>query len=144
VSKENVEIVREAHEAAMANEAGLPDEAALNRLFDRDHEFVSSLTGVEGRSYRGLDGYARYRLDMADAWREWRMDVEELIDAGGDTVVAVGRFQARGRTSDVPVDARAGIVFKLRDERILRSHTYFHAADALAAAGLRERTGRGS
>jgi hypothetical protein len=38
----------------------------LNRLRDREHEFVSSLTGVEGRSYRGRDGYAQYRLDVAD------------------------------------------------------------------------------
>jgi ketosteroid isomerase-like protein len=136
MSPTNLEIVREALGATMAGSAGVPDEAALNRLFDREHEFVSSLTGVEGRSYRALDGYVRYRKDMEDAWGAWRMDVEELVDAGGDTVVAIGQLQARGRASGAELDLRVGIVFTLRDGRIRRTHTYFDPADAFEAAGL--------
>jgi hypothetical protein len=77
VSSENVEIAREATKAAASASAGQLDITEMNRLIDRDHEFTSSLTGVEGRSYRGLEGYARYREDMADAWQEWRMDFDE-------------------------------------------------------------------
>jgi len=141
VSKKNVEIARAASKAAMASETGRPDQAALNRLFDREHEFVSFLVGVEGRSYSALDGYARYRDDMDDAWEEWRMDVEDLIDAGGDTVVAVGHFRARGRTSGAPVDRRVGIVYTLRNGRVWRTQTYLDLAEAFAAVGLPEQTG---
>lgn len=138
VSRDNVEIARAALEAAAGASAGNPDVAAMNGLFDREHEFTSSLTGVEGRSYRALEGYGRYREDMDDAWQEWRMDVEEWIDAGGDTVVAIARLQGRGRTSGAPVDRRVGIVFTLRDGRIWRSHTYLDPAEAFEAAGPSE------
>jgi ketosteroid isomerase-like protein len=67
--------------------------------------------------------------------------VEEVIDAGGDTVVAVVRFRARGRTSNVPVDVRADLVHTLRDGESWRTRTYFDAAEAFAAAGPPEGAG---
>jgi ketosteroid isomerase-like protein len=139
MSNENVEIAREATKAAVTASAGKPDIAEMNRLIDRDHEFTSSLTGVEGRSYRGLEGYARYREDMADAWQEWRMDFDEWIDAGRDTVVGIGRLTGRGRASGAPVDRRVGMVLELRNGRLWRTHTYLDADDALQAAGLSSR-----
>jgi ketosteroid isomerase-like protein len=136
MSEKNLEIARAGAEAAAAASAGKPNITALNRLFDREHEFMSALTGVEGRSYRGLEGYAQYREDMADAWQEWRMDVEKWIDAGPDTVVGIMRFEGRGRASGAPVERRAGLVVTLRDGRIWRSRTYLDAADAFEATGL--------
>jgi ketosteroid isomerase-like protein len=138
MSRKNLEIARAGAEAAAAASAGKPDIAALNRLFDREHEFMSALTGVEGRSYRGLEGYAQYREDMADAWQEWRMDVEEWIAAGPDTVVGIMRFEGRGRVSGAPVERRAGLVVTLLNGRIWRSRTYLDASDAFEATGLSE------
>jgi ketosteroid isomerase-like protein len=135
MSEENVEIVRAA--VAAADPAG-PDVAAMNRLFDRDHEFHAAISGLEDRAYRGMEGYRRYQADMADAWGKMEVTADELIDAGGEMVVAIVRYRGRGKGSGAPIDERLGMVLRLRNGRVWRSETYSTVADALKAAGLSE------
>jgi ketosteroid isomerase-like protein len=69
---------------------------------------------------------------------EWTIEIERVIDAGGDRVIAIYRQQAKGRTSGVPVELHMALVHELRDGQVVRMTNYLDPARALEAAGLSE------
>lgn len=66
MSEEEVGIVRRAFEAVVRK--AKPDFATVNAIFDPDHELVSVISAVEGRSYGGAHGFrewaGRHRRDL--------------------------------------------------------------------------------
>ena len=58
----------------------------------------------------------------------------------GDAVVAVVRLTARGKTTGIPVEQLIAQVWTIRDGRALRAQTFPHLSEALAAAGIDERS----
>jgi ketosteroid isomerase-like protein len=115
------------------------DRAAIDELIaisDPDIEFVSIFAGMEGRTYRGYDGFREYFADMSDTWAEFHRDIEKMIDAGGDKVVVFFRLRGTARVSGVPVDERVTTVFELRKGRLYRMVVFRDPAEALRAAGL--------
>jgi hypothetical protein len=55
MSEENVEIARRAMTAAFQRPK--PDFATVNALYHPDHELISGLSDVEGRSFPGIRGF---------------------------------------------------------------------------------------
>jgi ketosteroid isomerase-like protein len=85
----------------------------------------------------GRDRLMRFFSDWWEAFRESRVDVEELID-GGEYVVAVLRVRGYLRGSDGEVDMPETWVTKLVDGRIVEGWEYATKAEALKAVGLEE------
>ena len=137
MSRENVEIVRQIIEASHSDDLESRIEATV-ALWDASCEYTSVTAALEPNTYRGHDGLRRYLGDLAERWAEWRSEVEEVIDAGPDTVVATMRFRATGKHSGAPIEARLGVVFVLSDGKLLRGHTYQSRDEALEAVGLSE------
>jgi ketosteroid isomerase-like protein len=133
MAQENVEIVRLAVDALNRR-----DLATLDSLWSEEGELRSRLAASEGRVFRGRQGIRDYYAWLDDAFEDFRSEVEEIIDAGEDRVVALLRFSARGKASGVPLDQRIGMVVSLRGERIARADSYFSPAEALEAAGIQE------
>src|SRR5688572_8033611 len=76
---------------------------------------------------------------LDEAFEEVRSEVEEIIEAGEDRVVALLRARVRGKASGVPLDdQRFAIVFTFQGELIARADSYLSPAEALEAAGLSE------
>jgi ketosteroid isomerase-like protein len=136
MSEENVEIVRRALEA---NRSGPPDATVevVKELAHPDFEFTSRLSSIEGSTYRGPDGLRRYFEDMADAFQEWRNDVNEMTEVGPDTVLADITFHATGH-SGVAVELQSFVACVLSSGKIVRIHAYPSRREALEAAGLSE------
>ena len=89
--------------------------------------------------FRGRQGIRDYFAWLAEAFEEFRSEVEEIIDAGEDRVVALLIASARGKASGVPLDdQRFAIVFTFQGKRIARADSYLTRAEALEAAGLSE------
>jgi ketosteroid isomerase-like protein len=80
---------------------------------------------------------------MRRFWEEWHsvwdlaIDVSEIRDLG-DTVLALGRIRARGKTSGVDLDEAVGYVFEFDEGLIRKSRAYLDPSEALEAAGLSE------
>jgi ketosteroid isomerase-like protein len=74
-------------------------------------------------------------------WSEFRVDVEELLDAG-DAVVALVRSVAVGEGSGAEVSERVAHVLWLRDGTPYRLKVFGSREAALEAAGLSERPDR--
>ena len=134
MSQENLEIVRQFIEAARSGDVHATEAFVAVSDPGIEHTRLPAASGPE--TYSGHDGVRRWFTDMADLWREWRNEIEELVEAGPDTVAARIRFIAVGRDSGVPVEARLGLVCVVSKGKILRSRTYASGEDALEAVGL--------
>ena len=131
MSQENVEIVRAHLEAYLRGD----NDAAL-AAYDPEVVFDVSLR-PEGRPYYGRDGVAEALRVWTGTWEDWRLAVEQVIDAG-DKVLAVVRESGRGKGSGVEINQRVFGLFTLREGKIVHRQGFLSEDEALAAAGLAE------
>lgn len=143
MSSENVEIVRRIwrHWAAGV-ESG--DPASLEAPWEEgllapDSSFtpLQDVAGVSGRTYVGIEGLREFVRAWTQEWREWRIELEEAIDAGPDRVFAVLHQSAAGKRSGAPVSLRFWMVFTFEDGQVVDRRDYMSREAALEAAGLR-------
>ena len=87
---------------------------------------------------RGKEAVLAYMQDWLDTFDGLNIDPLEVIDAGGDQVVAVLRFGGRAKQSGVETDLTFAAVHTLREGKIARGREYWTKDQALKAAGLRE------
>ena len=132
MSQKNVELVRASWEAAERGEL----EAGF-AFYDPAIEIVDHDLPDAAESYRGFDGFRRWRDDWEASWASWSWEPDEFIDAG-DRVVAVLRVHATGRLSGVDVERIDGAVWTLRYGKCIRFDYYGSKAEALEAVGLEE------
>src|SRR5215211_6187550 len=59
--------------------------------------------------YVGHEGFARWLQDWSDAWVEWTIDVQEVLEVES-RVLLLGRMKARG-ASGVSVERDDGMVY---------------------------------
>ena len=131
VEQENVRVVRRVYDAYLSGNF----EAAL-AMIDPEVEWDGSIR-PEGRVYRGHDGVVEALRTWTGTWEAFRLEVEEIIDAG-DHVIVVEQQSGRGKGSGLPLRQQNFSVFTLRDGRITRVVFARNRDDALEAAGLSE------
>jgi ketosteroid isomerase-like protein len=85
--------------------------------------------------FRGRDAYRTFLERGFDIWAEFRVEVEELLDAG-DVVVAFIRSVAVGDGSGAEVEERIAHVAWMRDGTPYRIKVFSDRERALEAAGL--------
>jgi ketosteroid isomerase-like protein len=139
MSRENVEIVRQAWEAFLAAmERGDPGAFFDSGLLAEDFEWVTTVV-LDGRSvWRGREGFVEFIRTWTAEFDDWSIRVERLIDAAEDRVVSLTVQTATGKESGVPVDMHIGQVVEVKDGRQVRITNYLTHAEALEAAGLEE------
>jgi uncharacterized protein len=131
MSQENVNVVREAWEAAERH-----DNEAILPLYDADVE-IQGLHGLGDRVFRGVGGVREFWRDWNASWSESGSEVEEWIDAGDD-VIAVMHLWGRGKRSGARVEARQSHVWTVRGGKLWRLRVYDTRDEALKAVGLEE------
>ena len=92
--------------------------------------------GVE--SYRGIAGLVEFMRTWTENFEDWSNEYDRFIDAPDDRVVALARQSATGKGSGAPVELDYGLVFELRNRRVIRIRLFLEPAQALEAAGLSE------
>jgi ketosteroid isomerase-like protein len=127
MSQENIESVQRAVQDVEAFWA-LLDEYVVWDL--RDYPILD-LDDV----YVGRDAVVEASRHWWGAWTDYRLDAEELIDAGS-SVVLVLHEQGRGRGSGAPFEQRFAQVWIFGRGRIIRWEVFPDKAAALEAAGL--------
>jgi ketosteroid isomerase-like protein len=140
MSEENVEVVRRVFENAQTAykhghfQESLSVEAGL---LDPDFELVPAAE-LTTEHYRGYDGWERFMQNWTEGFDQWSFELEQLVDAGHDRVVAVARQRGIGKESGVPVDLEFGMLYELNAGRVTRVRVILDPASALEAAGLSE------
>ena len=133
MSQENVDLVRRTIEAFNSG-----DWDASLEYMDEDIEWRAADAVPDQDSYFGRDGVRAFWMAWIDNFEGFRLEVEELIDAG-DAVVVVTRIRGRGIASGAEVHSNSfAQVARVHDGKIRRWEIHDRAQDALEAAGLRE------
>ena len=86
----------------------------------------------------GPDALRRYYGQWEETFEDVRTETDELIDVGGDQVVAVVRSIGRMKGSEAEIDIRYAIVLSVRDGKVGRGREFASREEALEAAGLPE------
>src|ERR1039458_4041675 len=99
MSQENVEIIRGMYAAWLAQ-----DIRAVYETFDEDIELnpdpEASWVGI-GQTYRGLAGIKSYMAAVYDAFKDYRPEVEELMDLGDQVLTLAIEHRSEEHTSEL-------------------------------------------
>ena len=129
MSEQNVAVMREAFKA-MGRE-GL-DAFIAFMADDLDHRAIVGAPDDHGPIH-GPDELKAYLGEWFEMFEEFRVVPTELIDAGGDDVIAVVDFGGRTKGSDVEISQTAAIVYTLRDGKVVRGREFNTREEAVAA-----------
>ena len=132
MSERNVELFRRFVKAFNAR-----DIEAMIAQCDPSIEFHSTFAAVGGAVYHGLDGLRDWHRDLADAWREIRVEPGAYFDLGQDTLL-VFVLHARGRHSRAEVAMPIASVTSWRDGLMIYFKNYTQRDDALSDLGVSE------
>ena len=136
MSQENVEVVRSMIETW--EDHGF--DATID-AFDPEVEVVDlqSAIGMKDRG-RGPEELRRLAEQWVQIFDDWRVELLELADLGGEWVMAYVRFHGVGRDSGIPVSNAQVELYRLVDGRIAQMHVGFHDREE-ALAWVRRREG---
>jgi uncharacterized protein len=129
MSAEAVEVVRTTMQALARGDA----ETALAMLHP-DVRFDATAR-PDGRVWHGRDGVRRAMVEWIGAWNDYRLELEEFIDAG-DRVVCLWTERGRAKHSGVELGHHGGSVYTVEDGLIADMAAYDRREPALRAAGL--------
>jgi ketosteroid isomerase-like protein len=138
MSGENVELVREALAAFVEVDEGLAGPQRLNEFFAEDGIVTLSGFVEELVILHGVDEFLEFRAAWMEPYDDWMYDVEKIIDAGGNRVVATLYQRGRSHDSDSWIEMRYGLIYTIEEGLISRAEFYARPEDAIKATGLEE------
>ena len=108
----NAEVVRLA--LAVWNAAPELTEQAFSEFAHPDMVLDLTSNVLNPATYEGFDGFRSFVEQVGEAWAEFRMEPEEIIEQGNLVVVLV-RAVGTGRGSGVEIDSPVAMVAEVRD-----------------------------
>ena len=142
MSQENVDLVRRLLEMFARRE-----HEAVFEFYDADIEWDATNPGEGATSglsdlggiYHGHDGVRAYWRRWLQAWKDLEFEVHDVLDAGDDVVALIRNQRQWGRHSGIATDMPPyGLVFTIRNGKVVRWRNFSDERSALEAAGLRE------
>ena len=131
MSQENVEIVRDQVERFKTTGELSPETAAEDIVWHDPPDFP------DAQAHHGMEGVFRALTVWANAWSEWRIELDDYVDAG-ERVLVRGKQWGRGKDTGAEVEQPLCLVYLLRDGKVVEVRAFFDEDQALQAAGLRE------
>jgi ketosteroid isomerase-like protein len=130
MSEANVAVVRGMWEAFLRNDF----ETSL-AAFDPDVEWDGTNL-PDGKISRGLDAVVDHATRWAEMWETWEVELEDVIDAGEDRVIAFIRERGNSKAG-LDMNERHSELYVIRGGKILYRKGFSDANEALVEAGLR-------
>jgi ketosteroid isomerase-like protein len=145
VSAEAVRLVEEIQQALTSEDvvSALNDDSdqTVPRLFmELAHpDFETSMVGPQYApatlDFTGLDGFVEAWTDWTNAYESFRIEVDEMVDAG-DKVVSLVRQIGVLKGGGGEIESTGAAVWMIRDGRLSRVEFHLDREAALRAAGL--------
>jgi ketosteroid isomerase-like protein len=126
MAEENVEVVRTMWDAFLAGDA----EGALS-CFAEDVEWDGTNL-PDGKISRGHEAVLDHLARWSDAWEDWTVELESIVEGEGEQVILFFREQGRS-SSGLTMDERHAELYALRDGKIVRRQGF---SDPEQVAGL--------
>jgi ketosteroid isomerase-like protein len=131
MSQENVEIVQKAFEVQ-------DDPEKFFAMIDPHIVWINYASSLEPKPYVGHEGILKWRESLVTDIQNFRMELTEIIDAGGDQVVTVNKMSGAGRASGLATEREFASVVTLLNGKLVRVQGFETRGQALEAAGLEE------
>jgi ketosteroid isomerase-like protein len=135
MSQENVDLAASWYEAATSKAELL---GAMPRTMALCHPEVEWSAPEDGTTYRGREGVRQRLEEWLESFDEYRCEVQEVTDCGGDDVLVEGAEVGRGAASGAEVRSTNYELLTIRDGMITRIREYYDRDKARHAAGLKE------
>ena len=131
MSRDDVELVRRA--VGVWVEC---DQVAMAEIFapDVSHRAIEGAIDDVGEMH-GLEAIRRYAQEWEETFDDFAVVVEDARDLGGGRVVTAQRASGRAKLSGLAAEITFGVVYEIRDGRIVRGREYATFEEALEAAG---------
>ena len=110
------------------------DGATALAAFDPDVEWDGTNL-PDGKVSRGLEAVADHAARWADMWETWEVELEDVIDAGEDRVIAFIRERGRSKAG-LEANERHSELYVVRDGKIVYRKGFSDADEALVEAGF--------
>ena len=101
-----------------------------------DVEVINAEGWVIETVYRGHEGLRRWWEDLAEAFGDFRIVLEEALEVDEERVLTTQRFVGRFRATEIPFDGPWASILWVRDGRIVRAQGHLSKRRAMRAAGL--------
>jgi ketosteroid isomerase-like protein len=145
MSQENVELARRYADllgrflaALRANPGPVDETPFIDEFFECLDPEVEWSWPLTDQVFRGREAMVRAASDFLEAVDDWRIEVEEIVDAGDSHAFVAQRVSARGKGSGTPFEQGVFAALTFRDGKITQIHDYTERAEALKAVGLAE------
>jgi ketosteroid isomerase-like protein len=132
MSQENVELVQRAVQSVEVFWALLDDYV----VWDLREDPAGATLDLDD-VYVGRDAVVEASRHWWGTWTDYRLDAEEVIDAGSSVVVSLYE-RGRGKGSGAPYERRFAQVWTFHRGKVIRWELFPDQAAALAAVGLLE------
>src|SRR3954470_3755532 len=134
MSQENVAVVQ-----GLIKASSRADLNALMATLDPAIEWTPVESDPAFAVHRGHDEVRAWLVEWSEAFPDLRWEAERILDAGGESVVALVRMAGRGAASGLDLGSPVyGVVFTIRSGKIVRIEEHADRHRALEAVGLRE------
>jgi len=125
----NAGVVRDLY-AAFARK----DAATIRRLLHPDVEWIQCAGFPGGGRWKGVDAvFEKVFGALGSAWRDWRAEVDELLDAGSE-IVAIGRYVGTHAATGKAMTAVFAHVYRVESGRVTRFRQFTDTAVIARAA----------
>lgn len=92
---------------------------------------------ADGNPYVGPDAIVEgVFMRLGSEWEYWNLAIKDLLDAG-DTVVALGRYQAKNKQTGVEINAQFAHFWGIRSGKAATFQQYADTAQVQKAVGGR-------
>jgi ketosteroid isomerase-like protein len=125
----NLEIVRQGFEELRSGEYE-------GGVWDPGVEVVNAAGWVIETTYHGHSGLRLWWKDLAEAFGDFDLELEDVVEVDDERVLTTQRFVGHFRETEIPFDGPWASILWVRDGKIVRAEGYLSKHRAMRAAGL--------
>jgi ketosteroid isomerase-like protein len=104
--------------------------------WDPNVEVVNAAGWVIETTYRGHTGLQRWWEDLAEAFGDFDLELDETLEVDEERVLTTQRFVGHFRATEIPFDGLWASILWVKDGKVVRAEGYLSKRRAMRAAGL--------
>ncbi len=132
----NLRTVQELYDAF-----GRKDDARLRQLLAVDVEWIQCAGFPGGARRHGVEEVLeKVFAGLHGEWRDWRVEIDEYLDAGA-SIVALGRYAGTHGQTGRSMEAVFAHVYDVKDGRVTRFRQFTDTVPIVEAARIRTHAG---